>query len=101
MGYDASMGNFHGGSAYAMANQIADGVVLCTERTFKRLQRAELDKLSFELDKLLRSVRGDQPELDDTRAVQARNRKIMRLKGAQSMLRSYRARQQRGQSPHR
>ena len=95
MGYDALMGNYLGGSAYGMAHQVADGIVLCTERTFKRLGRPELDKLAFELDKLLRSVRGEQPDLQDTRAVQARNRKIMRLKGALSMLRSYKARLQR------
>jgi hypothetical protein len=86
------MGNFQGGSAYAMANQIAEGHVMVTERTFTRMQKPELDTLAFEMEKLLRSVRGTQPESEDTQALQRRNRKISRVNSALMMLRAHRQR---------
>jgi hypothetical protein len=84
------MGNFIGGSAYAMTRQVADGYLLVTERTFLRLSRGELDKLALELGKLLREVRGNQPPLDDIQALQQRNRKIQRLNTCRMMLQTYR-----------
>lgn len=86
----AAMGNFIGGSAYAMCRQVADGFLLITERTFRRLSRGELATFSFELDKLLREVRGQQPQIDDMPAVQQRNRKIQRLNTCRMMLQAYR-----------
>jgi hypothetical protein len=83
------MGNFMGGSAWAMANQIGEGFILVSERTFKRLDRGELEKLAFEMDKLTRETRAVQPAIDDTTALQAKNRKLSRLTGAMSQLRSY------------
>lgn len=81
-----------GGSAYAMANQIGEGYIIVTERTFTRLLRPELDQLAFELDRLMRDVRGDQPPIDDLAAVQQRHRKLQRLTSATMMLQSYRQR---------
>ncbi len=81
---------FPGGSAWAMARDVAEGYCLVTERTYQRLLAPELDKLAFELDRLLRDLRGEQPPLDDIPALQARNRRIGRLTSALSMLRSYR-----------
>lgn len=89
------MSNFVGGSAYAMVQQVADGFTLVTERTFRRLSRVELDKLGFELDKVLREIRGEQPKIDDVQAVQRRNRKIQRLNTCGMMLRAFRQRQRR------
>jgi hypothetical protein len=86
------MGNFMGGSAYAMANQIGEGFLMVTERTFVRMLRPELDQLAFELDRLLRDVRADQPAIDDLPAVQQRNRKMQRINTAMMMLQSYRQR---------
>ncbi len=86
------MGNFPGGSAFAMAKDIAEGYLLVTERTFMRMLVPELDKLAFELDRALRDIRGTQPAIEDLPAVQLRNRKIQRLNGALSMLRGYRQR---------
>lgn len=93
------MGNFPGGSAFAMAKDIAEGYLLVTERTFTRLLVPELDKLGFELDRALRDIRGNQPSLEDLPAIQLRNRKIQRLNGALSMLRGYRQRRRIGPSP--
>ncbi len=84
------MSNFIGGSAYAMSQQVADGYLLVTERTFLRLSRGELNKLDFEIAKLLRDVRGNQPPLDDIPAIQQRNRRIQRLNTCRMMLQAYR-----------
>lgn len=86
------MGNFSGGSAYAMAKDIAEGFLLVTERTYQRLAPGELDQLGFEIDRALRDVRGSQPPLEDQPALQLRNRKISRLTGALTMLRAFQAR---------
>jgi len=86
------MGTFMGGSAWAMAAQIGDGYILVSDRTWARLDRADLEKLAFELDKLLRETRGNQPSLEDIQSIQQRNRKVSRLTGALSMLRSYQTR---------
>jgi len=84
---------FPGGSAYAMARDVAEGYLLVTERTFKTLGRSDLDQLGFEIDRHLRELRGDQPALDDLPAVQLRQRKIQRLNSALMIMRSYRQRQ--------
>ncbi len=59
-----------------MANQIAEGYQLVNAMSLKRLNRTELGQLKFELQKVLQELRGSQPPVDDTQAVQARNRKI-------------------------
>jgi hypothetical protein len=84
------MGNFTGGSAYAMVRDIAEGFVLVTDRTFQRLLVPELDQLAFELDRHLREIRGEQPALDDLPAIQQRNRKLQRMNSCLMMLRSHR-----------
>ena len=86
------MGNFMGGSAWAMSQQIAEGYILVSERTYKRLDRGELDKLAFEMDRLLREVRGEQVPLEDVQAIQHKNRKVSRLTSALSQLRQYQVR---------
>lgn len=83
---------FPGGSAYAMAKDISEGFLLVTERTYNRLLPTELDQLSFEMDRALRDIRGDQPSLDDLPAIKIRNRKIQRLTSAATMLKSYQMR---------
>jgi len=80
-----------GGSAFAFARDIAEGYQVVTERSFKSLTPPEMDGLSFEIDRALRDIRGDQAPLDDLVAIQSRSRKIQRLNGALVMLRAYRA----------
>ncbi|MEE9180077.1 MAG: hypothetical protein V3U22_04210 [Vicinamibacteria bacterium] len=80
------MGNFAGGSAYTMANQIAEGYQLVNAVSLKRLNRTELGQLKFELQKILQELRGSQPPLEDTQAVQTRNRKIGRVNNAMQVL---------------
>ena len=84
---------FPGGSAYAMARDVAEGYLLVTERTFKTMSRADLDQIVFELDRYLRELRGEQPPLDDVPALQQRQRRIQRINTALMVVRSYRTRQ--------
>lgn len=84
---------FPTGSAWSMARDISEGFVLVTERTFKALTRSDLDQLSFEIDRHLRDLRGEQPPLDDIPALQQRNRRLQRLTSALTVLRSYRLKQ--------
>lgn len=79
-----------GGSAFAMARDVAEGYHLVTERTFRNMQPAEVEQLAFEIDRLLREVRGTPAPLDDLMALKARNRKIQRLNTVVMILRAFR-----------
>jgi hypothetical protein len=83
------MASFPGGSAWAMAKDVAEGYLLVTERTFVRYDRPQLDQLVFELDRALREVRGEAVPLEDLAAIKVKNRKISRLTGAMTMLKSF------------
>lgn len=76
------MASFLGGSAPAMAAQIADGFILLSQNTLRGYTDGELNLLRFELEKLQRDARAEAPPQDDAHAQQARNRKISRLSGA-------------------
>jgi hypothetical protein len=84
---------FSGGSAYAMARDVAEGYLLITERNFKTMSRSDLDQLVFEFDRHLRELRGEQPPLDDVTALQQRQRRMQRLNTALMIVRSYRTKQ--------
>lgn len=84
---------FPGGSAYAMARDVAEGYLLVTERVVKGLSRPELDQVSFEIDRHLRELRGDQPSLDDIPALQLRQRRMQRLNSALTIVRNFRMKQ--------
>lgn len=89
------MSQFVGGSPYAMVQQIAGGYLLLTERNFRRFGVPELNQLATEIEKVLREIRGDQPQLDDQVAVRERQRKMQRLNTCRNMLQSYRSRMRR------
>jgi len=76
------MANFMGGSAPAMANQIAEGFILLSANTLRGLGPGALGLLRVELDKLQREARAEVPPADDALANQARNRRIARLASA-------------------
>lgn len=90
------MSPFLGGSAFAMANQVADGYVLVTALQLKRLSTGELDQLQFELDRLLRETRGTAVPPEDTQGLQVRNRKISRLNGTLRQVRDALGARRRG-----
>jgi hypothetical protein len=76
------MASFMGGSAPAMAAQIAGGFVLVSAQSLKGFQPGELTLLRAELEKLLRDARASVPQQDDALAQQARNHRIARLSSA-------------------
>jgi hypothetical protein len=76
------MANYMGGSAPAMASQIAEGYILVSSATIRGYLPGELALLRAELEKLQREVRAIVPPQDDAMANQARNRKIGRLSSA-------------------
>jgi hypothetical protein len=76
------MANFMGGSAPAMANQIAEGYILLSANTLRGFMPGELTLLRVELEKLQRDARAVVPPQDDALAQQARNRKIARISSA-------------------
>jgi hypothetical protein len=82
------MANFMGGSAPAMASQIAEGYILVSLATLKGFTPGELSSLRAEIDKLLREVRATTPAADDAQANQVRNRKIGRLSSAMQVVSS-------------
>lgn len=84
------MSNFMGGSAFAMARDIGEGYFAVTTRTFKNMSAGDMAQLGFEIDRVLRELRGEQSPKDEQALVQARNRKILRLSSALTMLQAYR-----------
>jgi hypothetical protein len=80
------MANFMGGSAPAMASQIAEGYVLLNANGLKGFLPGDLANLRQEIEKLLREVRSQTPPPDDALAQQGRNRKIVRLSSAVQMI---------------
>ena len=84
------MSKFIGGSAYAMARDIGDGYVSVTDRTFKAFTPAEIRKLTFELERYLRDLRGSQSATDEMELVRKRNRTMGRLNTANMIIRVYR-----------
>ena len=89
------MMSFRGGSAFTMVRDIAEGYQLVTERTFRSMQRSEVDQLAPEIDRVLRGIRGTPAPLDDLMELKARNRKIQRLNTTMMMLRAYQQRTRR------
>ena len=81
------MGSYIGGSAPAMARQICDGFTLLSQMLLKRLSLEQMVALEFELDKRLRTTRGEAVDLQDQQALQKRNRRIQRIEGAVRLVR--------------
>jgi hypothetical protein len=86
------MSAFLGGSAYAMVRDIADGYVIASELTFKKFQAADFQAFGFEIDKLLREIRGNVPPTGDVEATQKRHRRMQRLQQALTIANNVRQR---------
>jgi hypothetical protein len=85
------MSPFMGGSAPAMADQVSAGFTLITPTHLKRLTDSELDQLQVELERIMRDTRAAQPPPGDLAAIQARNRKLMRISAVLQQLSATRA----------
>jgi hypothetical protein len=84
-----------GGSAPAMAAQVADGYTLISAVALKRLTDPELDQLQFELERILRDLRSEIVDVTETMVVQARNRKLSRVNGSLQQIQATRAKRKR------
>jgi len=80
------MPNFMGGSAPAMANQVAEGFTLLSANNLRGFSPGDLSALRTELDKLQREARSEVPPPDDALANQSRNRRIARLNAAMQVI---------------
>jgi len=76
------MGNFLGGSAYAMSRDIAEGYVLLNANLLKKFTLVELAQLRQQLERVQKEIRADQPPQNDVQAIQKRGRKISRISSA-------------------
>lgn len=76
------MANWMGGSAPAMAGQVAGGFALVSSPSLKGFNPAELQTFRMELEKLLRATRAEVPPQDDALAQQSRNHRLSRLTSA-------------------
>ena len=89
------MSKFLGGSAFSMARDIAGGFVQVSERTYRKMTAADMNKLAHELDRHMRELRGEAVANEETAAMQARQRKILRLRNALTVMRAYQQRHRR------
>ena len=76
------MASFMGGSAAAMAGQIAEGYFALNLNTIRKYSPADLAVLKHELEKQLREARAIVPAQDDAKVSQARHRRISRISSA-------------------
>jgi hypothetical protein len=86
------MSIFVGGSAYYMAQNIADGYIIASELTFKKFQGSDLQTFLVEADRLLREIRGNQVAVDDVQGAQARQRRMQRVQQAITIAQNVRQR---------
>ena len=59
---------------------------LVNTNTFKKFTVVEMKQLAFELDKVQKEARSEQPAGDDTQAIQKRGRKLGRITTALQIL---------------
>ena len=79
------MSPFQSGSAYAMSRDIANGHIMMTDRSFRRLTDAEIGQLSFEVERYTRELRAE-PHGEDILKVRERNQKLSRLTRVSRMI---------------
>ena len=73
-----------------MARDIGKGFLLVTERILLRLSPAQIDRLNVEVERLIREVRSQQPDLADIEALRRRNQTLQKLTGARRVIESVR-----------
>jgi len=75
-----------------MVRDISEGYIITTELTFRKFQPGDFKQFGFELDKLLREIRGTVPPTGDVDATQKRHRRMQRLQQALTIANNVRAR---------
>ena len=86
--YNPGVANFIGGSAPAMASQIAQGLTALNPNSLRSFSPVDLNAMKQELEKLLRQARAELPPQDDNQANQLRNRKVARIGSALNTINS-------------
>ena len=89
------MSPFAGGSAFAMARDVGEGFVQVSERTFRGMPDAETQQLAHEIDRYMRELRGESGVNEDSAQLQARQRRLQRLRQALTVLRAYQQKMRR------
>jgi hypothetical protein len=77
------------------AEDVAEGYFSLNMATLKRFQPQELEALARELEKVLRDTRAMIVTDNDAEKAQQKNRRMLRISQATTVLQSYRARQGR------
>jgi hypothetical protein len=72
-----------------MARDIGEGFVQVTERTYRGMTDAEMHQLAHEAERYMRELRGESGVNEDTAELQARQRRLQRLRQAMAVLRAY------------
>ena len=78
--------------AWKTAEDVAEGYVVLNQVTLKRFQPQELDQLQRELEKVVRETRTTIVPENDAEKAQTKNRRLLRLSQATTVLNSYRSR---------
>ena len=83
------MSPFLGGSAFNMARDIGEGFIQLTERTFRGMAEGEVQQLAHEAERYMRELRGESVVQEERPDLQARQRRLQRLRQAMAVLRAY------------
>jgi hypothetical protein len=78
--------------AWKTAEDVAEGYLSLNPVTLKKFQGPELDQLQRELERVARDTRSTIVPENDPEKAQAKNRKLLRLSQATTVLNSYRSR---------
>lgn len=93
------MSGFMGGSAFAMARELAEGFITVNARSLGRMSVEELRQLSHEIERLQRELRGTPVTGVEQAEVQRRNRRLQRLTSTMLVLRHAQQAKRRGGRP--
>jgi len=78
--------------AWKTAEDVAEGYISLNPVTLKKFQPSELDQLQRELERVARDARATIVPENDPDKAQAKNRRLLRLSQATTVLNSYRSR---------
>jgi hypothetical protein len=81
--------------AWKAASELAEGYLTLNVVSLKKYEGHELDALQKEIERLSRDLRGQIVPQEETEAIQARSRKLLRLSQATSVIQGWRARMRR------
>lgn len=81
--------------AWKAASELAEGYLTLNVVSLKKYEGHELDALQKEIERLSRELRGQVVPQEETEAIQAKGRKLLRLSQATAVIQAWRARMKR------